>query len=331
MEALFLDALLSRAKQAVESPNTAPTDERRMPEAAQVLLALIQLDEIVQRDLPGYVERVNTAKAALNSLSSPESRRDVERSANNLNQLDRPTYESSIDQIEQERDSDKRDHLIASLVLGLGRIRISEETEKLADKIQSEQTRAQVLAWFYFIRTQQLAKDGSFDDAMKMARKISEVERRAYLFFEIASAIDKKLGDRNRVREILDELITTASKASNSQEKARALLGTVHLYSKFDSHRAYEVMIDAIKVMNAIKEKDLSSTAGFQQIIGKNFRIYGGFQVEGFSLENVFRELGKSDYQGTLALRKNLEDKSQRVTAMIALAMGCLETPETRK
>jgi tetratricopeptide (TPR) repeat protein len=324
--ALYLDVLVARAQQAVRSGGQAISGSHKLPEAAQLYSALRQIEDQVLQKLPSYFNRVRAARDALEPLLGSESRQQIDQLADRLENLDRPSFSTLSERAEKERDPGIRDRLYVEALLAGGEQSI-EELEKLASKIDETRTREQALAWFYFDRAQRLAKAGEFDLAIKLARKVPDLDRRAFLFFEIASAIERKLNDRVRMRETLDELISTASKASKSSEKARALLGAVHLYAKFDALRAFEVMNDAIKVINSIEQKDLTDTSVTQIIEGRKFTRVGVFVVEGFSLENVFRELGRADYFGALSLTKNLEDKPQRIATVIALAASCLEKP----
>ena len=58
---------------------------------------------------------------------------------------------------------------------------------------------------------------------------------------------------------------------------------------------------------------------------GKAFGTYRGLQTPGFSPEIVFREMGKLDFDGTLYLASNLNDKSVRGMTTLSIAEQCLK------
>ena len=77
---------------------------------------------------------------------------------------------------------------------------------------------------------------------------------RAYLAYEIAAEALKKRDDEQAARETLTTVIAAASKADNTNERARTLLGVAHLFAKFDSASAFATMAEAIKTINRISE-----------------------------------------------------------------------------
>jgi hypothetical protein len=206
-----------------------------------------------------------------------------------------------------------------------------ERLEDFAQKVEESRVHEQLLNWLYFISAQKAAHDGLLEDAARLARKVDQVDQRAYLFFEIAKVAEKKFGDKGRVREALDEAAKIALTAPNTQERARALLGVANLYAKLDQFRALEVMGDAVKTINRIEKPDFTLSAVFQQIQGEKFAIFASYPVSGFNLENAFRDLAAVDFQGALALARNFDSKHLRATTIIAIAAQCLEKPERKK
>jgi hypothetical protein len=107
--------------------------------------------------------------------------------------------------------------------------------------------------------------------------------------------------------------------------KARALLVAVHLYSAIDANRAVSLLGDVIKTINNIPTIDLTGDRINIKIEGRAFGSYRGLQTPGFSPEVVFREMGKLDFDGTLYLASNLNDKSVRGMTTLAVADQCLK------
>ncbi|HKS41096.1 MAG TPA: hypothetical protein VJX74_10835, partial [Blastocatellia bacterium] len=191
--------------------------------------------------------------------------------------------------------------------------------------------RQQLLNWLYFKRTQKAINEGSLDDARQLSEKVEQLDLRAYLSYEIAAEALRRFEDRTRVREILDAVAAAALKTDNSNEKARTLLGISHLYSKVDHARAFEVMTDAVKTINRITDPDLNNTGLSQRIEGPQFGYLARYDVDGFSLENAFRELAPFDFDRALLVAKALENKTLRSTAVITLAAFCLEIAQKQQ
>ena len=234
-------------------------------------------------------------------------------------------FDSLIEEIERETTPEKRERLIANAAQAAESVPQLEQVETLAQKIGESEARRQLSNWLNFKRTQLLVKDGRLDEAKTVADKIDELDHRAILYFEIAREGTKKLEDKKRARELLDEVATAAGKAPNTDVKARTLLGITHLYAAFDALRAAEVMSDAVKTINTLDDPDLSMGFILRRIEGKNFSVYSGYNVPGFNLENSFQELGPRDFDGALALARNLTNRALRATAILGLSAQCLE------
>jgi len=72
------------------------------------------------------------------------------------------------------------------------------------------------------------------------------------------------------------------------------------------------------------------------KIEGKTFGSFASFATPGFNPENAFREMGKLDFDGSLAQATNFTDKSLRALKTLAVIEPCFETkliraPKTRK
>jgi hypothetical protein len=77
------------------------------------------------------------------------------------------------------------------------------------------------------------------------------------------------MSDKARAAELLDEVLTAASKAPLTDVRARAQLGVAHLYVEFEGLRSLEVVGDAVKTINQLKDPDLAGTFLTRRIEGK--------------------------------------------------------------
>jgi len=168
-------------------------------------------------------------------------------------------------------------------------------------------------------------KDKKLDEARKLADKVSEIDRRAYLYFAIAEEFLKQAQDQERAAETLNEVSIAVKKAPSTIVTARAMLGLAYLYSKIDVNRSIELLGNAVSVINRLDAPDFSNQHVTIKVEGKDFGFYTGFQTPGFSPENGFREVGKEDFDGVLYQAANLADKSLRSLTTLALIEPCLQ------
>jgi hypothetical protein len=131
--------------------------------------------------------------------------------------------------------------------------------------------------------------------------------------------------DSALVMQVLEDVVKTALKAPNTNEKARTLLGLTSSYAKFDRTRAFEILGEAINVINKIDEPDLTSTAVLRRIGTDRFTIHVAYEMRTSSLDTVFREFAIDDFVKSLWLANQLPDKPLRATGTFAISGRCLE------
>ena len=326
LQQLFLEALTRRAEIALNAPEQAVGGSYRLPDPAQLLIAFFQLETLSPPLPPPYPDRMALLKPGLNALIPGELREQMASFMQPQGEFgDGSGFQRNLDKAEQERDPARREQYYAQAVLNASDSENLDRVLSLLGKINSAQLRSQVSNYLYFKRTQAATKAGRLDDANALAAKVEQLDLRAYLTYEIASAALKELRDRNRAREVLDEVEKLALKAVSSNERARTLLGVAHLYSKFDSLRAFEVIREAVKTINQLSEPDFTSGYVTQKIEGPTFAFYAVYPVEGFTLEDAFRPLAPVDFDGALLVARSFDDKSLRAAASLALASACLQ------
>jgi hypothetical protein len=241
------------------------------------------------------------------------------------------SFSKYLEQAERETNPDNREHPLAMAVLSAPFDIPVETLTSVIRRIDDEKLRGQLLTSLYFKRTQKAIEDGDLFQASQYVRNIEQLDLRAYLSYEIAAAALKKEQDKPRAKDALDDVLTVAYKAPNTNEKARTLMGVVFLYAKLDPVSAFAVMTEAVKTINNIENPDFSSGFVQQQIEGKYFSMYSSYSVEGFDLEKVFRLLAPLDFESALYRARGLDDRSQRGLAILALASACLEELEKTK
>jgi len=330
LERAFTQKLLARAQVALESAEeTGPNV--RWTELSQIWMALTRLEKQIGSSLPDLVESaVQTKDRAFASLSQANQK----KTGNVINGENEPkkSFDERVEAAEKLADVDKRDRDLTFAVTGSSKDVPLDRILSVIDKISDENVRSALTNWLYFFQSQVLNREKKFDEAHALAAKVSELDQRVYLFTQIAEAMLKNEEDQTRIREMLEEIATAASKAPNTIVTARALLALANLYAKVDVNRGIEQLGNAVRVVNAIEKPDFSQQFVMMKIEGKNFGSYASFQTPGFNPETAFAEVSKSDFDGTLSQSTNFAEKSLRSLTTLAVVEPCLKVePPTKK
>ncbi len=324
---LFLEALFRQAERKFKMPEVSTPEEKyATSEQGQLLTMLTMLEPQIARLSPALLERALALKGMAVAAANEHSRGRAEAFVKFAREYEEEgMFDRTAEQVERERDPAKRDFAIAKLVMSASGAAEFARAEGYLDKVGDTDLREKLSSYLYFRWAQQSVAEGQLDDATRLSKKVSELDYRALLSFEIAGVALKKLNDRARAVESLEAVTADALKAPDTPEKARALLGVAHLYSDFDATRASQVLRAAVKVINTLPTPDFSGDTVGRQIGNKFFTTYAMYKVPGVRLENVFRELGARDFESALSAAGELGDKPLRAAAVLGLASKCLE------
>jgi hypothetical protein len=323
LQRMFVQTLLRRAQQMIETPVVNPAGERgRLSDSGQMWLALTRLGPQINRFLPDLAE---AARQASETIFAMFSQTDQRRVTNTVTERPQKSFDELIEDAERQKDPTTREATLAMAVITSSANETLDHVVNAADKIDDPTLRAQILSWLYFERTQKAIKDKNFPEAKRLASKVVELDQRAYLYSRIAEELIKRTRNDSEARELLEEVLGAAAKAPDTEVKARALLGVAYLYTKIEANRSIAVLGEAVKVINHIDSPDFSSDQVGRKIEGKAFGSYADLQTPGFNPENGFREVGKVDFEGAQNLAANFVDKSLRAMTMMALAEWCLQ------
>lgn len=325
----FLQALFRQVEMKFKTPEVATAeDSRTMTEQGQLLTMLVMLEPVVAHVRPEVLQRLFALKGMATAAATAQSRgraESFERFRREHEEESDTAFGRTVEQVERERDPAKRDYYIANLIMSSHSSEDLARAETFLDRVSDTPLREKLTSYLYFIWTQRALKDGQLDDAARLSKKVSELDYRALLSFEIAGAALKKMNDRARAAELLDAVASDAEKAPDTPAKARVLLGVAHLYADFDSTRAAQVLRAAVKVINLLPDPDFSSKTIGRELGNSVFKVYAMYNVPGMRLENAFRELGALDFESALSAANDLSDKYQRSLAVLSLASKCLE------
>jgi hypothetical protein len=323
LQRLFVSTLLGRARELIQNPPT-PKAGTRWTENSQVFMALSRVEPLIANSLPNLASQVTEARGSIAALlTAPEQQRTLDT----MKEPPKQTFDEIIESADKLASADTREARIALAIMHAADTETEsiEKLEAAGMKIEDIKLRRQVMSLAYFTRSQKLLKDKKMDEARRLAARVEEPDQRAYVYSKIADESLKQKKSDVDVREMLEDVVETVAKSPDSEVKARAMLVVVHLYSTIDANRAVSLLGDVVKTINNIASIDLSGDRINLKIEGKAFGSYRGLQTPGFSPEVVFREMGKLDFDGTLYLASNLNDKSVRGMTTLALADQCLK------
>jgi len=317
----FVSTLLQRARELIQNPSVSKPGGR-FDENEQFLLALSRLEPLTAATLPDLSAALAKAKQDVAGLlTQPEQ----ERAGNLLKDRPKLTFDETIESADKVADAATREARIALAIINALETESLEKLEAAGLKLDDVELRKQVMSYVYFRRSQKALREKKIDEARRLAARVEEPDQRAYLYAQVAGeSLKQKRNDVN-VSEMLEEVVDAVAKAPDSDVKARAMLVVVHLYITTDPNRAVALLGEVIKTINHIESIDLTGDRINKRIEGKAFGTYFGLQTPGFSPEIVFREMGKLDFDGTLYLASNLNDKSIRGMTTLALADQCLK------
>lgn len=320
----FILVLLGRTERALQTPIQARSDSR-LSEPSQMWLALNRLEKQVQANLPDLADALTQSRDRLLPLLEPTAQSRV----NDLISTDNAPKKSFAEEVElAEKLSDvgQRDLMLTTAVTGLSKDQPVEKVISVIDKISDAGVRASLLNWFYYFRTEALITEKNFVEAKKLAAKVTELDQRAYLFTRIAEESIKIAEDQTEARELLNEIANDVGKAPKTIVSARALLALSYLYAKIDTNRGVEELGNAVRTINALESPDFSQQFVIMKIEGKTFGSYASFSTPGFNPENAFREMGKLDFDGSLAQATTFSDKSLRALTTLSVIEPCFAT-----
>ena len=327
LQRVFLQTLLVRTQEEIARP-TGLVPGSRLTDAEQIWLALTRLERHV-RTLPDLAPAVEQAKASLGGQLPELSLRQID-SILKAQTTPHGSFAEQVEAAEKNPNVDRRDQGLVFAVMGAP---VSEDLDlvlSVVNKISDAAVRAQLLNWLYFSRTQDAIKQKHLAQARNFARKVDELDQRAYLYFQIADASLKQNADQTQAREMLEEVVEAAAKAPTTTINARTQLGVAHLYTKIDVDRAIAVLGDAVKTINRLESPDFSRQFVMRKIEGKTFGSYASFQTPGFNPETTMREISKSDFDGTLYQANNFASKPLRSLTTLAVIEPCLGISKQR-
>lgn len=326
----FVETLLRRAQQALETPLDEGDNFNGLPGTAHILQVLVRIEPELRERLPNLVPPVVQAREKLLVSLSGETQNIFQAPGRTeVSEPPRQTFSELIETAEKTPDVNTRDDLIASAVLSNSSGGSLADVVNAVEKISESNIRTPLLEWLYFQRTKEAINARRFDEAERLLGKVEGREQRSFLQVEIAKGLLNKIETQTRAREILEEGIAEANKASMTTFAARTLFTASNLFSKMDVSRSISVLGDAVDRLNHLEASDFSaanqSLVKFAKRKSNPGRFVFRFYMPGLDPERAFSEMGKIDFDGALSQANALTDKFHRAMTTLALADLCLQ------
>ena len=326
----FILALLRRVMKLTPE-STGKSLQTSTPESAVAVLALSELEPIVAEQFPDLLSAVSEAKVFANSIVSNEIMEAAKKRDELGKSFNKPFAEQLKELEKAEAEGKLKDSQIVQLITSAKREEDFKQAETWLDKIAEESPRESARNYFYFQRSKLASKENRFDDAQKYAEKIEKIENRAVVYFDIAEAKQKNSETRLESLDSLSQLYKFAQKTPDSIEKAQVLLGLAFMYEKVDHFNALDAVSAAIKTANKLENPNLFTSFMSQQIVGKDFASYIGYDVPGFDINRTFYEISQKDFQAAISQAESFSDKYLRTLAVLAAVKDCEKNDKPAK
>jgi hypothetical protein len=236
---------------------------------------------------------------------------------------DASSVESILSRAEALPPSAKRDYLYYTAAITAVRKKQYDVAEDIVEHVSTE-SRAKVKEFIDFSIAQQSVSDRQFERAEKWAERDTDLTRRAYLLALVASALlDDDNKDYVRAAALLNDVERLASKLDTTRETISVLLRVAEIYSRFDVPRASDVLRLACKAANGSEGLTGNNKVTRLLEIGDFGFFYEMFN-DNVSLSETLSRLAFSDFYGTLATVRELQNRAFRLRAVISLCGGVL-------
>ena len=238
--------------------------------------------------------------------------------------------ESLLSRAEALPASPKRDYLYYQAAMTAVRKKQYDVALDIVEKVSAE-SRAKIKEFVGFSIAQQSVSDRDFERTEQWAEHDTDLTRRAYLLALIASALlDGENKDYVRATTLLNEVERLASKLEAKRERISVLLSAAEIYSRFDVARASAALRLAFKAANGSEGFTGDSKVTRLLEVG-DFSFFFELFNDNVSLSQTLSRLAFSDFYGTLATVRELENRAFRLRAIISLCDGALTKERTNR
>jgi hypothetical protein len=220
----------------------------------------------------------------------------------------------------ESSDPVERDSLYARAALSWLTQGDLKEAQSCALKITDAATRDRVLVQV----VRRHSSEKRIEDAVVLTRRISDETARVELLVMLSGAARASMGDV-RSAELLNEAGACSLKARPSVDRARSLVMIASSFAAFDTTRSFEFFQSAIKAIEDTTKQDDSKDE--PNVSGARTRAAQSVALDvlyAASFESTLTVLAKADFEGALALARQLPGEEASVIAQLAVCRGGL-------
>ena len=281
-----------------------------------------ELSDVVSRQkhiLAGYIGPDVQAE----SSSSVNRWNDMPNGVNSGAKDTNATLDLLLQRADQASDPTRKDQLYYRAAIIAARTKGADAAFDIVDKLSS-QVRDQAKESIAFEISITAARKDRLDEAERLARRDSDLTRRAYVFTVIASSLlNDKSRDTVRAMEFLNEVEHFAAQLDKDVEKVAVLVGAAAVASRLDAARAADLLRQAIRVANKINNFSGDTRVPRGLDIGGLLFAYTLYNDE-FTLADAIIRLGTNDFDQTVGDIRTFKNHLPRLQMTIALCNGIL-------
>jgi hypothetical protein len=232
------------------------------------------------------------------------------------------TVDYLLKRADQAANSKRRDQLLYRAAMAAVRNHEYDRALEIVDKLSSENQKQAKQFLTFDIALAALRKQ-DVDRAARLAERDDDLLRRAYVFTLVAkSLIDRKDRDITQARIFLTEVEMLLPKLDTDKDRVSALGGAALVYSRFDKSEASRSLRDLVKYANKVEA--FAGETSVSRILD-----VGGFHFDyslyaDSSLSEVLYNLGQIDFNATLEDVRQLESRTARFKAIVAVCKSVL-------
>jgi tetratricopeptide (TPR) repeat protein len=232
--------------------------------------------------------------------------------------------EALLEKAEKEVNEDNKNALYLEAALAYAGKKRFEKALSAASQAKNEIKRGPVEDYIRSKQVQYLVNKGELYDAMPVIERITDPESRAEVTIEFAKKAQKTT-QKPLALQVLNDTQKVYEKSFNSTPNARAYIWLGSAYTALDYAAGYDIMDSAIKRVNQTRDfTELNSTVKLVHLGGKsNVALTVGNSKGDF--RSGFRTLARKNFDQTLLLAENFENKFFRGTAVITSAAAVLD------
>lgn len=281
-----------------------------------------ELSDVVSRQkhiLAGYVGQDGQAEArsSVNRWNAIPS--DVNSGAKDTN----AAFESLLERADQASDPKRKDQLYYRAATIAVKTKGSDAAFDIVEKLSSQHREKAKESIAFEIAIAAARKD-QLDEAERLARRDSDLTRRAYVFTVIASSLLKeKRHDTVRAMELLNEVEHFAGQLDKDVERVAVLVGAAAVASRLDAARASDLLRQAIRVANKVDNFSGDTRVPRGLDIGGLLFAYTLYNDE-FTLADAVTRLGTNDFDQTVGDIRAFKNHLPRLQMTVTLCSSIL-------